>query len=134
MKKVFGVGAVVAAALVIVLAGPAAVPDTLPGGAEGCVVNGQDLAGPTGPLTHKTTCTYTATRTGGYVAQGSWTLSVTVGTVTTTYTPANAPEQGCTLWNAGAVVTASISDASSFIAAGNPYPAATDGVRPPNNC
>jgi hypothetical protein len=108
--------------------------DTLPAGAEGCVVNGQDLSGPTGPLTHKSSCTYTATRDGGYVAGGNWRMVVTVGTTSTTYTPANAPKMGCALWQKGAVVTAGISDASSFIAAGNPYPSASDGVRPANNC
>jgi hypothetical protein len=131
MKRAF-VAALIFAALIA--AGPPADPDTLPAGAEGCVVNGQDLSGPTGPLTHKTACTYTATRDGGYVGAGDWTLKVTVGTVTTTYRPANAPEQGCALWQRGAVVTASIADAASFIAAGNPYPSASDGVRPANNC
>jgi hypothetical protein len=61
-------------------------------------------------------------------------MSVTVGTVTTTYTPANAPDQGCALWGPGAVVSVSILDATSRIAAGNPYPAASDGVRPPTPC
>jgi hypothetical protein len=111
-----------------------AMADDLPGGAEGCVVNGADVSGPTGPLSHETTCTYTSTRNGGYAASGNWTMTVTVGTTTTTYTPASAPPQGCTLWGPGTTVTVTRHDSQSFIAAGNPYPSASDAILPPRPC
>ncbi|MGH9196136.1 MAG: hypothetical protein ACRD1T_10395 [Acidimicrobiia bacterium] len=120
--------------VIAVLATPLAIADTLPAGAEGCVVDGQDASGPSGPLRHATTCTYTSTRNGGYVARGNWTMSVTIGDVTTVYGPANAPAQGCTLWGPGTIVTVTRNDAQSAIAAGNPYPAATDGVLPSRPC
>jgi hypothetical protein len=113
---------------------PSAIADELPAGAEGCIVNGNEASGPTGPLTHETTCTYTSTRNGGYAAGGNWTMTVTVGLVTTTYTPANAPAQGCTLWGPGTTVTVTRHDAQSFIAAGNPYPTATDAAVPERPC
>jgi len=101
---------------------------------EGCVSQPTD------------TCTYTATRTGGYVARGdTWSLSVSFpapapvppatcgagdidcdGKLTWTYGPSNAPPQGCSLWEIGATVTIS-AGASGGIAAGNPFPGAADG-------
>jgi hypothetical protein len=113
---------------------PNAMADQLPAGAEGCVVNGVDASGPTGPVSHATTCTYTSTRNGGYAASGNWTMTVTVGTTTTTFTPANAPAQGCTLWGPGTTVTVTRHDSQSFIAAGNPYPSATDAIIPARPC
>jgi hypothetical protein len=104
---------------------------------EGCVSQPND------------TCTYTSTRTGGYAARGdSWTMVVEIPTVapsaecppntadprdtncdgklTYTFSAANAPPQGCSLWPAGTTVTIS-AGASSGIAAGNPFPASSDG-------
>lgn len=123
---------VAATAALLIPAGASS--DQLPAGAEGCIVGGAEANTPAGWLSHASQCTYTATRTGGYVAGGQWTMSVTVGNVTTTYGPANAPKMGCTLWGPGAVVSVSIPAPGNVIAAGNPYPSPTDGVRPPSQC
>ena len=85
------------------------------------------------------TCTFTATRSGGVVANGdSWTLVVAIptftgdprdvnadGTLTYTLGPADGLPQGCGLWDAGATVTTN-AGADSGLAAGNPFPAPAD--------
>jgi hypothetical protein len=103
-------------------------PIILPTGQEGCVSPSGD------------TCTYTATRDAGYVANGStWTLTVEIpangdprdtnldGKLRYVFNSGNAPQQGCGLWPAGAAVTTS-AGADARIAAGNPIPGATDPV------
>ena len=84
-------------------------------------------------------CTYTGTRAGGYVANGStWSFVVDIptaagdprdanldGKLTYTFGPDNAPPVGCSLWPAGATVTVS-AGSSGGIAGGNPFPAPTD--------
>lgn len=88
-------------------------------------VGGQGCISPPGD-----TCTYNATRTGGYVAQGStWSIDVVLpGGATAHYDPASgAPRQGCALWPAGSTVTIR-AGASSAIAAGNPFPSQSDPV------
>ena len=114
----------------LALAGPAAASDplVLPTGSEGCVSPSGD------------TCTYTSTRDGGYAANGSaWTLTVEIpangdlrdtnldGKLRYVFGPSNAPEQGCGLFGAGSTVTTN-AGASSGIAAGNPFPGASDAV------
>ncbi|HZI90239.1 MAG TPA: hypothetical protein VFD31_01260 [Thermoleophilaceae bacterium] len=104
-----------------------------PASQEGCVSPAGD------------TCTYTTTRTGGYVANGgAWSLVVAIpttvgdprdvnadGNLTYTFGPGNAPPQGCSLFGPGATITTS-AGASSGIVAGNPFLAATDsGVSNP---
>ena len=98
-----------------------------PTGGQGCVSHPGD------------TCTYTSTRTGGYVANGSaWSLTVAIpttagdprdvnldGQLTYTFGPGNAPPQGCSLFPAGSTVTTN-AGASSGIAAGNPFLQQTD--------
>lgn len=87
---------------------------------EGCVaVNGDS-------------CSYTSTRSGGFVARGTWTLTVdddADGLVDRTFTSSDASQaqQGCGLWDPGAIVTVTAS-ASSGIAAGNPFPVQSDPV------
>jgi hypothetical protein len=108
-------GAVVAA---LAFAGTASASDPIvtppPLSQEGCVSPAGD------------TCTYTATRDGGYVARGSaWSLVVTTSVATYTFGPSNAPPQGCGLWAPGATVTIS-AGGDSAIAAGNPFPAPAD--------
>jgi hypothetical protein len=127
MKKV-----VLCSALLGVLtwAGTAAASDPiiLPTGQEGCVSPAGD------------TCSYTATRDGGMAGGGStWQLTITIpangdprdtnldGKLRYVFTPANAPEQGCGFFGAGATVTTS-AGGSGTIAAGNPFPAAADPV------
>jgi hypothetical protein len=99
-----------------------------PTGQEGCVSPSGD------------TCTYTSTRDGGYAANGSnWTITVTIpangdprdtnldGKLRYVFSPANAPEQGCGFFGPGSTVTTS-AGASTTVAAGNPFPGATDPV------
>lgn len=125
MRKVVLLSAIAAA---LTYGGTAAASDPLilPTGQEGCVSPAGD------------TCTYTASRDGGYVADGStWTLTVQIpangdprdtngdGKLRYVFDPSNAPEQGCGLWSAGATVTTS-AGADGRIAAGNPIPGAAD--------
>jgi hypothetical protein len=128
MKKVMLAGALVAS---LSLAGGTAVasdPLFLPGGEEGCVSAPGD------------TCTFTSTRDGGYAANGSsWTLTVEIpangdardtngdGKLRYVITSANAPEQGCGLFGPGSTVTTN-AGSDSGIAAGNPFPGASDAV------
>lgn len=108
-------------------------PIVLPTGQEGCVSPSGD------------TCTYTASRDGGYLADGSdWTLTVVIaangdprdtdldGKLRYVFTPSNEPEQGCSLWSAASTVTTA-AGASSRMAAGNPLPGASDPVVGSNN-
>ncbi len=113
----------------------ASAPIVLPSGQEGCVSPSGD------------TCTLSATRDGGYAANGSaWTLTVEIpangdprdtnldGKLRYVFTPANAPAQGCGMYAAGATVTTT-AGANSGIAAGNPIPGATDpAVGSANDC
>jgi hypothetical protein len=102
-------------------------PIVLPTGQEGCVSPAGD------------TCTYVPTRSGGYVANGSgWSLTVQIpangdprdtngdGKLRYVFTSANAPVQGCGLFDAGSTVTTVGGDRG--MAAGNPFPGAADGV------
>jgi hypothetical protein len=133
MRKVMLAGALLA---MLSLAGGTAVasdPLVLPGGEEGCVSPPGD------------TCTYTATRSGGIAANGStWTLTVQIpangdprdtnldGKLRYVFNSSNAPQEGCGLWSAGATVTTS-GGAQGGIAAGNPFPGASDDVVGSNN-
>ncbi len=102
-----------------------------PTGQEGCVSQAGD------------TCTYTSTRDGGYAGNGDWTLTVEIpangdprdtnldGLLRYVITPANAPEQGCGMFGAGSKVTTNV--ISGGLAAGNPFPGASDPVVGANN-
>jgi hypothetical protein len=106
-----------------------------PVGGEGCVSPSGD------------TCTYTSTRDGGYVADGSnWTVTVEIpangdardtdadGDLRYVISPANAPEQGCGFFGPGSTVTTN-AGANSQVAAGNPIPGQSDAVvGDANNC
>jgi hypothetical protein len=102
-------------------------PIILPTGQEGCVSPSGD------------TCTYTSTRDGGYAARGAdWTLTVEIpangdprdtnadGKLRYVFNSSNAPAQGCGFFGAGSAVTTNAG--TSTIAAGNPFPGATDGA------
>lgn len=102
-------------------------PLVLPGGEEGCVSPSGD------------TCTYTATRTGGYAANGTtWSLTVEIpangdprdtngdGKLRYVFNSSNAPDEGCGLFAAGSTATTNGGDGG--IAAGNPFPAPSDAV------
>jgi hypothetical protein len=129
LKKFVVLGAVFGA---LTIGGTAWASDPIivgPTGGEGCVSGAPN-----------DTCTYTATRDGGYVANGTtWTLTVEIaangdprdtnldGKLRYVFTSANAPEQGCGLFGAGATVTTN-AGADSTLAAGNPFPGASDAV------
>jgi hypothetical protein len=127
MKKAVLVGALLGT---LVLGGTAAASDPiiLPSGQEGCVSQPGD------------TCTYTSTRDGGYAAGGStWTLTVEIpangdprdtngdGKLRYVFNASNGPEQGCGFFGPGATVTTN-GGADSSVAAGNPFPGASDAV------
>ena len=127
MKTVVLLGALVGV-LTCVTTATASDPIVLPTGQEGCVSPPGD------------TCTYTATRDGGYVANGaSWTVTVEIaangdprdtnldGKLRYVFNPSNAPEQGCGFFAAGLTVTTNAAS-DSGVAAGNPIPGATDPV------
>lgn len=125
MKKVLAVlgGAALVASMGLGTMGAKA--DSVPGGAEGCILGGAD-ANPGGTwLSHATDCTYTATRSGGYAGFGSgWTVNVS-GTV---YSPATGSCQTSVI-KPGNVVTVHLdAGARGRIAAGNPFPSASDAA------
>jgi hypothetical protein len=103
-------------------------PIILPTGSEGCVSPPGD------------TCTYTSSRDGGYVAEGTtWTVTVEIaangdardtngdGKLRYVFSPSNAPEQGCGFFAAGSTVTTN-AGSDGEVAAGNPFPGASDAV------
>jgi len=110
-------------------------PIVLPTGQEGCVSPPGD------------TCTFTSTRDGGYVANGSgWTLTVAIpaagdprdtngdGQLRYVFTSANAPDQGCGMYGPGSTITTS-SGGDGGLAAGNPIPGAADpAIGTANDC
>jgi hypothetical protein len=127
MRKAVLLGALLGA-LTYVGTAAASDPIVLPTGQEGCV-------SPAGE-----TCTYTSTRSGGYAANGNtWTLTIQIpangdardtnldGKLRYVFNSGNAPQQGCGLFDAGSTATTSVG-ASGAMAAGNPFPGATDGV------
>lgn len=134
MKKAVLISAVLG---VLTWAGTATASDPiiLPTGQEGCVSPSGD------------TCTYTSTRDGGYAANGSsWTLTIEIaangdprdtngdGKLRYVFNAGNAPEQGCGLFGAAATVTTN-GGADSSIAAGNPFPGASDAaIGDANDC
>ena len=128
MRKVLFAGAMMGA--LVVSGGSANASDPIiiaPTGQEGCVSPPGD------------TCTYMPTRDGGYVGEGTWTLTVEIpangdardtnldGKLRYVFTPANAPEQGCGLFSAGSTVTTQ-GGADGGLAAGNPFPGPSDAV------
>jgi hypothetical protein len=120
--------------LAFVTTAAASDPIVLPTGQEGCVSPAGD------------TCTLTPTRDGGYVASGStWSLTVEIpangdardtngdGKLRYVFNSSNAPEQGCGFFGAGSTVTTFGGDEG--MAAGNPFPGATDGaIGSANDC
>jgi hypothetical protein len=135
MKKVVLSGALLGAFACVGSAG-ASDPIILPTGQEGCVSNAGD------------TCTYQPTRDGGMASQGStWTVTVEIpapagdprdtnldGKLRYVFDSTNAPEQGCGFFGAGSTVTTN-AGADSRVAAGNPFPGASDAaLGDANNC
>jgi hypothetical protein len=117
MKKLILGGVLIALAALPVAPGFASDPISV-AGLEGCAVGPND------------TCTYTATRGGGYVGAGSFTVSVKRGVATTIHT---APGVCTGIIVPGDIVTVAVTVGSA--AAGNPLPPQADGQTPPGtNC
>jgi hypothetical protein len=127
MKKAALLGAIVAA-LALSSTAVASDPIILPTGSEGCVSPAGD------------TCTYTSTRDGGFAARGAnWTVTVEIpangdprdtnldGKLRYVFNSSNAPAQGCGFFGPGSTVTTN-GGADSAVAAGNPFPGASDAV------
>ena len=135
MRKVAVLLGALAGVLTIVGSAAASDPIILPTGSEGCVSPPGD------------TCTYTSTRDGGYAANGStWSITVEIpangdprdtnadGKLRYVFDSSNAPDQGCGFFGPGSTVTTNAS-ADSGVAAGNPFPGASDAViGDANNC
>jgi hypothetical protein len=135
MRRVVVLFATLTGALAVTGTAVASDPIILPTGSEGCVSAPGD------------TCSYTSTRDGGYAAQGgSWTVTVEIpangdprdtngdGKLRYVFNSANAPEQGCGFFGPGSAVTTN-AGADSGVAAGNPFPGASDAViGDANNC
>ena len=133
MKKALGVGVFAA---VLAISGPAfgSDPLILPGGEEGCVSQPGDV------------CTYSPTRSGGYASPGgTWTITVSIpangdlrdtnhdGKLRYVFSAANAPDEGCGFFGAGSTVTTNGGDQG--VAAGNPFPGASDAaIGSANDC
>ena len=120
--------------LISVATAAASDPITTPAGQEGCVSPAGD------------TCTFAPTRDGGYVGNGTgWTVTVEIpangdardsngdGKLRYVFDSSNAPEQGCGFFGAGSTVTTF--GGSQGVAAGNPFPGASDGaIGDANDC
>ena len=127
MKKALFVSALTGALLTIGGTATASDPIVLPSGQEGCVSPPGD------------TCTYAPTRNGGYVGQGTWTITVEIpangdardtnldGKLRYVFDSSNAPAQGCGFFGVGSTVT-TVAGADGSVAAGNPIPGATDAA------
>jgi hypothetical protein len=134
MRRVALLG-VLAGVLAVPASAAASDPIILPTGSEGCVSPAGD------------TCTYTSTRDGGYAARGTtWTITVEIaapagdprdtnldGRLRYVFDSSNAPEQGCGFFGPGSTVTTN--GGSDTVAAGNPFPGASDAaIGDANNC
>jgi chitodextrinase len=116
-KKLILGGVLIALAALPVAPSLASEPvPTNPTGVEGCVVQAND------------SCTYTAKRSGGYVGNGDFLVTVVSGAITKTYSHGDAVCTGVIA--AGDVVTVK-TGATGQAPAGNPLPAAGDGTLPP---
>jgi hypothetical protein len=126
MRKVLPLGTLLGA---LVCAGSATASDPiiLPTGQEGCVSPAGD------------TCTFNPSRDGGLVSRGTtWSLTVEIpangdardtnldGKLRYVFNTSNAPEQGCGFFGAGSTVTSYGGDGQ--VAAGNPFPGASDAA------
>lgn len=139
MRKLIGAAALGAAALSL---GPVAgvKADQLPAGVEGCIATspGQTVANPGGPagsgnIVSANTCSYKATRTGGYaIAAQSWTVKIYTPATNTTRTFSSAagsnPCNTSPVTAIGDTVTLTVSNGVGAV--GNPFPAASDGTLP----
>lgn len=114
------ISAVLAGASLLALA-PISSADTYPGGAEGCTVT---KAGDK--------CTLKATRNGGYVGSSSgWKVTIVRGAKTIVYTDKAFKSTCTTAILAKDKVT--VESTGGQMAAGNPFPAASDGKLPPTS-
>ena len=103
--------------------------DTAPGGAEGCVASTAPVpaVAPGVQIVYGGSCTYKATRTGGFVAAGNWSITVKNSAGTTVFSRSGANKGSCHLatTNPGDTVSIAVFSPGGVIAAGNPFPSAT---------
>lgn len=136
MRKPLIVAALVAGSLSFGAFG-GATADVLPGGVEGCVVRNSPAGGgtvsvaPVGGNVYDTTCSFTATRTGGFVgAAQSWNVTVYnhngPDRVAILNESGSGPACNTGAYTPGNVVVVTVSN--GLVAAGNPFPSATDGT------
>ena len=124
---------IVATLSVALLAGSLAVStaraDTTPVGAEGCVATTAPV--PTVAagvqVVYGGSCSYRATREGGFVAAGNWSITVTNAAGAVTFTRSGANDGSChtATTKPGDLVSVSVFSPGGVIAAGNPFPSAT---------
>ena len=136
MRKSLVVAALVAGSLSFGAFGGASA-DQLPGGIEGCVVTSPGTPGlpanPAGANLYSGSCSFVATRTGGFVGGAqSWKVTVTTpaGAVTTFSGTNGACNTGA--YNPGDTVRVELSN--GMIAAGNPIPSAVPASAAGNRC
>lgn len=117
-----------------------ATADQLPAGVEGCIasdpVSADARAQGAPSALYPKTCQYKATRTGGFVGGAAkWTVTVYRPSTNQTFTYTGTNSQACNTGSTvpGDVVTVSLTN--GLIAAGNPFPSATDGsIAAGNRC
>ena len=134
MRKPIVVAALVAGSLSFGAFG-AAVADQLPAGVEGCVVRSSPAGGGTvtvpgaGANLYDSSCTFTATRTGGFVGgASSWRVTVVKDGDPAQTTVFSGSNEACNTGAYDAKDVVKVELTNGLIAAGNPFPSATDGT------
>jgi hypothetical protein len=132
VRKLLAVAALVAGSLgLTAVTGVHA--DQLPGGVEGCIASSPGADAPTG--LYNGHCSFTATRTGGFVAGAqTWNVQVfdnaTPQKVRIGNYSGTGPGCNTAAYGIGNYIEVTVSN--GVVAAGNPVPSATDGNVPPS--
>jgi hypothetical protein len=138
VRKSFVAPGIAAAALSLGAVG-AVQADVLPGGVEGCVATSPGGTSPTG-VVYNGSCSYTATRTGGYaIASQTWSVTIykdaTKQVVLHSFSSAkgDAPCNTSPITQPGNVIALTVGNGVGAV--GNPFPSATDGqLNPSDGC
>jgi hypothetical protein len=104
--------------------------DTQPGGIEGCIATSPGANSPQGTL-YDTTCSYTATRTGGYATSAqTWTVTIYSDAAMTKPVASFSSAAGSPPCNTGPIIqpgqTVKATVNNGVNAVGNPIPSATN--------